>query len=56
MQVALHFDSTGSMYPALAELKRNVKGFLEELERRFGSRLRVRISASGDYQDAGVLD
>ena len=38
--------------PASAELESNARGFLEELERRFGGRLRVRISANGDYQDS----
>jgi hypothetical protein len=55
LQVALHFDSTGSMMPCIAEMKRNVSSFLSELSFRFSDIvIRTRVSANGDYQDNDV--
>ena len=53
LQVAINFDTTGSMAPCIAELKKNVTSFLAEIASQFSDvTLKTRVSANGDYQDA----
>ena len=53
IQVAINFDTTGSMAPCTADLKRNVGTFLSEISAHFSPLvLETRLSASGDYEDA----
>jgi hypothetical protein len=48
--LVISFDTTGSMYPCLAEVKRNTASLTERLFREIPS-LRVSIIAHGDYCD-----
>jgi Mg-chelatase subunit ChlD len=48
--IVISFDTTGSMYPCLAEVKRNTTAITERLFREIPS-LRVAIIAHGDYCD-----
>lgn len=48
--IVISFDTTGSMYPCLAEVRRNVTSMTERLFREIPS-LRVAIIAHGDYCD-----
>jgi hypothetical protein len=52
IDILFTFDTTGSMYPCLGELRRKLDAFIEKL---FGKvkGLRVAIIAHGDYCDAG---
>ena len=48
--IVISFDTTGSMYPCLAEVRRNVTNMTERLFREIPS-LRIAIIAHGDYCD-----
>lgn len=48
--LVISFDTTGSMYPCIAEVKRNTASLTERLFREIPS-LRVAIIAHGDYCD-----
>jgi hypothetical protein len=48
--IVISFDTTGSMYPCLAEVKRNVSAMTERLFREIPS-LRIAVIAHGDYCD-----
>jgi hypothetical protein len=48
--IVISFDTTGSMYPCLAEVRRNVSSITERLFKEIPS-LRVAIIAHGDYCD-----
>jgi len=47
----ISFDTTGSMYAALATVKREVQKTVKELFKLYGEDLRVGIIAHGDYCD-----
>jgi|GEM_PF-511804 len=47
----ISFDTTGSMYAALATVKREVQKTVKELFKLYGDDLRVGIIAHGDYCD-----
>lgn len=49
-QLAISFDTTGSMYPALAEVRRRVSQVVEELLSEIPD-LEIAIIAHGDYHD-----
>lgn len=51
-EVVVSFDTTGSMYPALTQVRRNVVALVRSLFSRVPN-LRVGIIAHGDYCDAG---
>lgn len=48
--IVISFDTTGSMYPCLAEVRRNVSVMTERLFREIPS-LRIAVIAHGDYCD-----
>lgn len=53
MDVAISFDTTGSMYSVLADVRRDIKNTVSELFTTFGKdNLRIAIIAHGDYCDA----
>lgn len=54
LQLAVHFDTTASMYAALAQVRRDIEGLAASLERTYGAsgELQMRLSANGDYCDA----
>jgi hypothetical protein len=51
-EVVFSFDTTGSMYPCLTQVRRNVKSTVERLVREIPG-IRIGIIAHGDYCDAG---
>jgi len=51
IDVCISFDTTGSMYPCLTQVRRNVKSTVESLFRDIPD-LRIAIIAHGDYCDA----
>jgi len=51
--VLITFDTTGSMYPCLAEVRQRVKLLVNELWQAVPT-LRVGIIAHGDYCDVGI--
>ena len=48
--IVISFDTTGSMYPCLAEVRRNVSAMTDRLFREIPS-LRIAVIAHGDYCD-----
>jgi len=52
VDLAISFDTTGSMYPCLTQVRRNVEETVRRLMRDIPG-LRVAIIAHGDYCDAG---
>lgn len=52
VDLAISFDTTGSMYPCLTQVRRDVENTVRRLMRDIPS-LRVAIMAHGDYCDAG---
>jgi hypothetical protein len=52
VDVVISFDTTGSMYPCLTEVRRNVKDMVERLFRDVPN-IRIGIVAHGDYCDIG---
>lgn len=53
MDVVISFDTTGSMYSVLADVRRDIKNTVSELFTTFGKdNLRIAIIAHGDYCDA----
>lgn len=51
LDIVVSFDTTGSMGPAIAEVRRKVEQFVDQLYREV-SDLRIGIIAHGDYIDA----
>lgn len=52
LDIAISFDTTGSMYSVLATVRRDIKDTVRELFRQFGDKkLRISIIAHGDYCD-----
>ena len=55
MDVVISFDTTGSMYSVLADVRRDIKNTVSELFTTFGKdNLRIAIIAHGDYCDAST--
>jgi len=52
VDVAFSFDTTGSMYPCLAELRRKLKETLKRLHNKIPG-IRIALIAHGDYCDEG---
>ena len=52
MDLLISFDTTGSMYPCLAEVRRRVQWLVAELAKEVPG-IRIGIIAHGDYCDAG---
>lgn len=50
MDVVVSFDTTGSMYPCLTQVRREVEKFIEGMFKEF-EELRIGIIAHGDYCD-----
>ena len=53
IDVMISFDTTGSMYPCLQQVRNNVSALVSELFKEIPD-LRIGIIAHGDYCDAGV--
>lgn len=51
VDIAISFDTTGSMYPCITEVRRKVSGMVNELFNKLGNKLRIAIIAHGDYCD-----
>lgn len=51
VDIAISFDTTGSMYPCITEVRRKVSDMVNELFNKLGARLRISIIAHGDYCD-----
>src|SRR5204862_7711316 len=51
VEVAFSFDTTGSMYPCLTQVRRNVKSTVTRLSEEIPG-IRIGIIAHGDYCDA----
>src|SRR5262249_57729389 len=52
VEVVFSFDTTGSMYPCLTQVRRNVKNTVTGLSEEIPG-IRIGIIAHGDYCDAG---
>ncbi|HDN26183.1 MAG TPA: VWA domain-containing protein [Thioploca sp.] len=52
IDVVVSFDTTGSMYPCLTQVRRNVKSLIKRLFKDIPG-IRIGIIAHGDYCDAG---
>jgi hypothetical protein len=52
IEVVFSFDTTGSMYPCLTQVRRNVKATVERLMKELPG-MRIGIIAHGDYCDKG---
>jgi len=53
-EVVFSFDTTGSMYPCLTQVRRKISEAVETLFKEIGAdNLRIGITAHGDYCDAG---
>lgn len=52
VELAVHFDATGSMTPVLMPVRRRVDSMLTQLFKGL-PKLRMSVSANGDYCDAG---
>lgn len=53
VEVVFSFDTTGSMYPCLTQVRRNVKNTVTRLSEEIPG-IRIGIIAHGDYCDAGT--
>jgi hypothetical protein len=53
VEVVFSFDTTGSMYPCLTQVRRNVKSTVTRLAEEIPG-IRIGIIAHGDYCDAGT--
>src|SRR5918911_641590 len=53
VEVVFSFDTTGSMYPGLTQVRRNVKSTVTRLGEEIPG-IRIGIIAHGDYCDQGV--
>src|SRR5690348_7510163 len=51
VQIVFWFDTTGSMYPCLGQVRKNVSNVLASLFKEM-PRLEIGIGANGDYCDA----
>lgn len=54
IQIAISFDTTGSMYPCIKEVKRNLTYLLDKLFQDIEG-IEVAIIAHGDYCDKDKL-
>ncbi|GKX65338.1 vWA domain-containing protein [Inconstantimicrobium mannanitabidum] len=52
IDVCISFDTTGSMYPCLTQVRRSIKGIVSRLFKDIPN-LRISIIAHGDYCDVG---
>lgn len=52
-EIAFSFDTTGSMYSCLEEVRRRLGEMVQELKREIPG-IRIAIYAHGDYCDAGA--
>src|SRR5690242_7283443 len=52
IEVVFSFDTTGSMYPCLTQVRRKIKGTVSRLMKEIPG-MRIGIVAHGDYCDAG---
>ena len=52
VEVVFSFDTTGSMYPCLTQVRRNIKNTVTRLSEEIPG-IRIGIIAHGDYCDAG---
>src|SRR4051812_50204360 len=52
VEVVFSFDTTGSMYPCLTQVRRNVKSTVTRLSEEIPG-IRIGIIAHGDYCDKG---
>jgi hypothetical protein len=53
VEVVISFDTTGSMYGYLAEVRKNLRGLIDTLRTRVPG-IRIGVIAHGDYCDAGA--
>lgn len=53
VDVAISFDTTGSMYPCLTQVRRNIESTVRRLFRDMAN-LRIAVIAHGDYCDKGI--
>lgn len=53
IEVAVSFDTTGSMYPCLSQVRRNVEGLTTRLFRDVPG-IKMGVIAHGDYCDRGI--
>ena len=51
-QLALNFDTTGSMAPCLRSVKSHVRKLIADIKSKYSGDVEFCISANGDYQDA----
>ena len=51
IEVVFSFDTTGSMYPCLTQVRRKIKGTVTRLMKEIPG-MRIGIIAHGDYCDA----
>ena len=51
LQIAINFDTTGSMYSCLHAVKGKITTLLPRIQEKFDGTVEFRISANGDYQD-----
>ncbi|CAH1800252.1 unnamed protein product [Owenia fusiformis] len=52
IEIVFTFDTTGSMYPALGQVRSNVQNMIKRLNKEIPG-IRIAIIAHGDYQDKG---
>ena len=52
VEVVFSFDTTGSMYPCLTQVRKNLKDTTQRLFREIPG-IRIGVIAHGDYCDAG---
>ena len=52
MEIAFSFDTTGSMYACLGEVRRKIQETIARLQRDIPG-IRIAVIAHGDYCDAG---
>ncbi|XP_078687765.1 uncharacterized protein LOC144919951 [Branchiostoma floridae x Branchiostoma belcheri] len=53
MEIVFCFDTTGSMYPCLAEVRKKIQDVVKRLHKDIAS-IRMALMAHGDYQDAAT--
>merc|ERR1711972_481475 len=51
LQIAINFDTTGSMYPCLLQVKQKVKAIVSKIQANYSGNVLFKISANGDYCD-----
>lgn len=48
LQLAINWDTTGSMYPCLSQVKGKVKDMVKKVTERYNGPVEFRLSANGD--------